>query len=134
MSPQQQQEAMAYQQAFLQNAVAQNMQIQQQLLVQNQALTQLLQGSASGPNSASMTTMMGTPMPSMMPQVVNPGASGAASSAAALIVASQQHEPGTYHHQNFRRASADNLLEASQSGGQVWTSVIFSIPSNNFSL
>ena len=80
MSPQQQQEAMAYQQAFLQNAVAQNMQIQQQLLVQNQALTQLLQGSASGPNSASMTTMMGTPMPSMMPQVVNPGASGAASS------------------------------------------------------
>ena len=73
----------AYQQAFLQNAVAQNMQIQQQLLVQNQALTQLLQGSASssGPNpTASMTTMMGTPMPSMMPQVVNPGASGAASS------------------------------------------------------
>ena len=43
MSPQQQQEAMAYQQAFLQNAVAQNMQIQQQLLMQNQALTQLLQ-------------------------------------------------------------------------------------------
>ena len=65
-------------------------------------------------------------MPSMMPQVVNPGASGAASSAAALIVASQQHEPGTYHHQNFRRASADNLLEASQSGGQVWTENLFS--------
>ena len=32
----------AYQQAFLQNAVAQNMQIQQQLMVQNQALSQLL--------------------------------------------------------------------------------------------
>ena len=35
-------QTMAYQQAFLQNAVAQNMQIQQQLMVQNQALTQLL--------------------------------------------------------------------------------------------
>merc|ERR1719490_677735 len=60
---------LAYQQAFLRNAVAQNMQIQQQLMVQNQALTQLLTqgGPASGPSS-SMTTMMGTPMPSMMPQ------------------------------------------------------------------
>ena len=38
-------QTMAYQQAFLQNAVAQNMQIQQQLMVQNQALTQLLQHS-----------------------------------------------------------------------------------------
>ena len=35
-------QTMVYQQAFLQNAVAQNMQIQQQLMVQNQALTQLL--------------------------------------------------------------------------------------------
>lgn len=34
---------MAYQNAFLQNAVAQNMQIQQQLMMQNQALSQLLQ-------------------------------------------------------------------------------------------
>merc|ERR1719150_117493 len=34
---------LAYQQAFLQNAVAQNMQIQQQLMMQNQALAQLLQ-------------------------------------------------------------------------------------------
>ena len=33
---------LAYQQAFLQNAVAQNMQIQQQLMVQNQALNQML--------------------------------------------------------------------------------------------
>ena len=33
---------MAYQHAFLQNAVAQNMQIQQQLMMQNQALSQLL--------------------------------------------------------------------------------------------
>ncbi len=49
-----------YQQAFLQNAVAQNMQIQQQLLMQNQALTQLLQ--QSGPSSVSSAT----PMPSMM--------------------------------------------------------------------
>ena len=39
---------MAYQQAFLQNAVAQNMQIQQQLMLQNQALTQLLSSSATG--------------------------------------------------------------------------------------
>ena len=39
------QQQMVYQQAFLQNAVAQNMQIQQQLLMQNQALTQLLQQS-----------------------------------------------------------------------------------------
>ncbi len=52
---------MAYQQAFLQNAVAQNMQIQQQLMMQNQALAHLLQqqqqqqgqvgGGASGPAS-----------------------------------------------------------------------------------
>ena len=40
---------MAYQQAFLQNAVAQNMQIQQQLMLQNQALTQLLQQSSTTP-------------------------------------------------------------------------------------
>jgi hypothetical protein len=39
---------MAYQQAFLQNAVAQNMQIQQQLMLQNQALTQLLSSSTTG--------------------------------------------------------------------------------------
>ena len=67
----------AYQQAFLQNAVAQNMQIQQQLMLQNQALTQLLQqssGPAGGPMSASSTnpsslsTIMGTPsLPSMIP-------------------------------------------------------------------
>ena len=35
----------AYQQAFIQNAVAQNMQIQQQLMAQNQALAQLLHQS-----------------------------------------------------------------------------------------
>ena len=40
-------QTMVYQQAFLQNAVAQNMQIQQQLMVQNQALTQLLTQSNS---------------------------------------------------------------------------------------
>ena len=54
------QQQQMYQQAFLQNAVAQNMQIQQQLLMQNQALTQLLQ--QSGPSSVSSAT----PMPSMM--------------------------------------------------------------------
>lgn len=66
---------LAYQQAFLQNAVAQNMQIQQQLMMQNQALTQLLQQSSSsgltaGTNSAnsSISTIMGTPsLPSMIP-------------------------------------------------------------------
>jgi len=69
----------AYQQAFLQNAVAQNMQIQQQLMLQNQALTQLLQqsstpGGAGGPmssgstNPSSLSTIMGTPsLPSMIP-------------------------------------------------------------------
>jgi hypothetical protein len=39
---------MSYQQAFLQNAVAQNMQIQQQLMMQNQALSQLLSQSGGG--------------------------------------------------------------------------------------
>ena len=74
---------MSYQQAFLQNAVAQNMQIQQQLMMQNQALSQLLSQSGnagggsgnnswttSGPNS-SMTTMMGTPMASVMPAAMS---------------------------------------------------------------
>jgi len=86
------QQQQAYQQAFLQNAVAQNMQIQQQLMMQNQvridqavqalatmhfllqALAQLLnsgQGGASGqPGAASFGSMIGgvgTPMPSMFP-------------------------------------------------------------------
>ena len=38
---------LAYQQAFLQNAVAQNMQIQQQLMMQNQALNQMLTQTSS---------------------------------------------------------------------------------------
>ena len=62
---------MAYQQAFLQNAVAQNMQIQQQLMLQNQALTQLLSQSSTAVTStanSSISTIMGTPsMPSMIP-------------------------------------------------------------------
>lgn len=49
----------AYQQnlqrAFLQSAMAQNIQIQQQLLAQNQALQQLLQQQASGVNSQQQT-------------------------------------------------------------------------------
>ena len=59
---------MVYQQAFLQNAVAQNMQIQQQLLMQNQALTQLLQqsGTSPGPSSMAASTAGVTPMPSMV--------------------------------------------------------------------
>merc|ERR1719330_467373 len=60
---------MNYQQAFLQNAVAQNMQIQQQLLMQNQALTQLLQQtssmslSANNQSSASPTRDVKTASP-----------------------------------------------------------------------
>merc|ERR1719209_1530683 len=46
---------MAYQQAFLQNAVAQNMQIQQQLMLQNQALSQLLQQTSLTNNQTSMS-------------------------------------------------------------------------------
>jgi myosin-15 len=47
----------AYQQAFLQNAVAQNMQIQQQLMMQNQALTHLLtQSPSSGAGAAAGQT------------------------------------------------------------------------------
>lgn len=46
---------MAYQHAFLQNAVAQNMQIQQQLMMQNQALSQLLQQTSISDNQTSMS-------------------------------------------------------------------------------
>ena len=46
---------MAYQHAFLQNAVAQNMQIQQQLMLQNQALSQLLQQTSLTNNQTSMS-------------------------------------------------------------------------------
>ena len=72
---------LAYQQAFLQNAVAQNMQIQQQLMMQNQALAQLLQqtpqtaagitnttAAAAATANSSISTIMGTPsLPSMIP-------------------------------------------------------------------
>ena len=55
---------LAYQQAFLQNAVAQNMQIQQQLMVQNQALNQMLaQTSSSVARGASGDKSM-SPRPS----------------------------------------------------------------------
>ena len=63
-------EQQAYQQAFLQNAVAQNMQIQQQLMLQNQALAQLLTSGQSpgavGAAGAVGSPFMGTPMPSML--------------------------------------------------------------------
>ena len=67
-----------------------------------------------------MTTMMGTPMPSMMPQqhvvVGQANSSMGLTSAASLVMASQQHEPGMYMHP--RRASADNLVaDSSQHGG-----------------
>lgn len=63
MSPQQQQEAMAYQQAFLQNAVAQNMQIQQQLLMQNQALTQLLSQVKNDKDALLALSICSCPLP-----------------------------------------------------------------------
>ena len=82
----------------------------------------------SGPSS-SMTTMMGTPMPSMMPQqhVVagTANSSMGLTSAASLVMASQQHEPGTQKmmyqgqqqmYMHPRRASADNLADAGSSG------------------
>ncbi|CAB4053995.1 unnamed protein product [Lepeophtheirus salmonis] len=47
----------SYQQAFIQNAVAQNMQIQQQLMMQNQALSQLLSQAISSPQPTSLTSM-----------------------------------------------------------------------------
>lgn len=51
----------AYQQAFLQNAVAQNVQIQQQLMLQNRALSQLLNQSGGLPAS-----WQGSPLPSLV--------------------------------------------------------------------
>ena len=50
---------MAYQHAFLQNAVAQNMQIQQQLMMQNQALSQLLQQTSISTAQNSMSPQEG---------------------------------------------------------------------------
>ena len=131
---------LSYQQAFLQNAVAQNMQIQQQLMMQNQALSQLLSQSGnvvsggsgnnswgSGPNS-SMTTMMGTPMASVMPAAM----STPMNMNMAMNLNAQQQQQQQQHHllqqqqqqqqqqllQNqhllteaHRRASVDNLDE-----------------------
>ena len=59
---------MAYQHAFLQNAVAQNMQIQQQLMMQNQALSQLLQQTSISTAQNSMSPQEGDVEP------VKPGA------------------------------------------------------------
>lgn len=102
---------MAYQQAFLQNAVAQNMQIQQQLMMQNQALSQLLNqsGGILGPNgqnswqssgaNSSMTTMVGTPMPSIIP---GPGF------VAQMQATSSNNDTMSEAH---RRASMEQLLD-----------------------
>jgi len=108
------------------------MQIQQQLMMQNQALSQLLSQSgnvasagsgnnswaASGPNS-SMTTMMGTPMPSVMPAAMSTPMNMA-------MNLNSQHHAAQHHHQNqnqnqyqhqhllteaHRRSSVDNLDE-----------------------
>ena len=90
---------------------------------------------SSGPSS-SMTTMMGTPMPSMMPQqhVVagTANSSMGLTSAASLVMASQQHEPGTQKmmyqgqqqmYMHPRRASADNLVADSASGANIYSTV-----------
>ena len=47
------------QRAFLQSAMAQNMQIQQQLLAQNQALQQLLVQQATSPSSGNSSAKQG---------------------------------------------------------------------------
>jgi hypothetical protein len=122
---------MSYQQAFLQNAVAQNMQIQQQLMMQNQALSQLLSqsgnaGGGSGNNSwtsggpsSSMTTMMGTPMASVLPAAMSTPmnmnlAMNMNAQVAAQTKASQHQEPSNlayYSSDALRRASIDHLDE-----------------------
>ncbi|CAB4070030.1 unnamed protein product [Lepeophtheirus salmonis] len=48
----------SYQQAFIQNAVAQNMQIQQQLMMQNQALSTLLSQAVTSPQPTSLTSVI----------------------------------------------------------------------------
>ena len=58
---------LAYQQAFLQNAVAQNMQIQQQLMMQNQALNQML-----AQTSTSVARVSGDKSMSPRPSDVSP--------------------------------------------------------------
>ena len=87
-----------------------------------------------------MTTMMGTPMPSMMPQqhVVAGTANSAMglTSAASLVMASQQHEPGsqkmlynfggavpTQQYMHPRRASADNLVADTSTGADGYHTV-----------
>ena len=85
-----------------------------------------------------MTTMMGTPMPSMMPQqhVVagTANSSMGLTSAASLVMASQQHEPGTQkmmygaapqqmQYMHPRRASADNLMSDSSNGANIYSTV-----------
>jgi hypothetical protein len=121
---------MSYQQAFLQNAVAQNMQIQQQLMMQNQALSQLLSQSGNatggsgnnswtsgGPNS-SMTTMMGTPMASVMPGQMNMNLNMAMNMAAqqaaptqAKATQPQESNQAFFGSDALRRASIDHLDE-----------------------
>ena len=86
-----------------------------------------------------MTTMMGTPMPSMMPQqhVVTGTANSSMglTSAASLVMASQQNEPGSQKmmyniggagqqmYMHPRRASADNLVSDSSAGPNVYSTV-----------
>ena len=84
-----------------------------------------------------MTTMMGTPMPSMMPQqhVVagTANSSMGLTSAASLVMASQQNEPGSQKmmynlgqqqmYMHPRRASADNLVSDSSAGANVYSTV-----------
>ena len=81
--------------------------------------------------------MMGTPMPSMMPQqyVVSGAANNSMglTSAASLVMASQQHEPGSQQmmyniggvnqqmYMHPRRASADNLVSDSTTGANAYS-------------
>merc|ERR1719410_1848942 len=67
---------LAYQQAFLQNAVAQNMQIQQQLMMQNQALNQMLAQTSTVRNASSPEKSSMSPRPDTSPNRAQPSSSG----------------------------------------------------------
>ena len=67
---------LAYQQAFLQNAVAQNMQIQQQLMMQNQALNQMLSQTSTVRNASSPEKSSMSPRPDTSPNRAQPASSG----------------------------------------------------------
>ena len=98
----------AYQQAFLQNAVAQNMQIQQQLMLQNQALTQLLQQSGS----PGATSNAGNTNPSSLSTIM--GGGGTPSLPSMIPMAAQYMQPNLEMYDNSRKISAGDVLDAKQ--------------------